>query len=89
MKKYIILLLAVLVSVPSFAQFEKGGIEGRIVSRSGRIPVPQAEITVRNATGDILQTESGDDGTFLISGIPAGDYTLVVSAPGFATGIGS
>ena len=86
MKKYILLLLAVLVSVPSFAQFEKGGIEGRIVSRSGRIPVPQAEITVRNATGDILQTESGDDGTFLISGIPAGDYTLVVSAPGFATG---
>ena len=86
MKKFIVLILALFPFLPAFSQDGNGGIKGKIVSRSGRAPVSQAEITVKDAAGNIVEAVSGDDGTFMFETLAPGDYTLTVEAPGFATG---
>ena len=86
MRKFILFILALLPLAPAFAQDGAGGIKGQIVSRSGRAPVSAAEITVRDAQGNIVKAVSGDDGAFVFDGLAEGDYTLTVDAPGFSTG---
>jgi outer membrane receptor protein involved in Fe transport len=60
-------------------------LSGTVVDTSGAV-VAGAAVQVRNANGSVrTTTESDTNGSFAISGIPAGDYQLVVSDPGFET----
>ena len=49
-------------------------------------PSPLPQYPVKNeANGVTRQTPSGADGKFSVSGLPAGNYSIEVSAPSFAT----
>src|SRR5260370_29398217 len=82
----IFLLLAglLLIVAPAVAQQSTGMITGTVLDSQGGI-VPDAKVTVINqAQGTIfrqLQTSSG--GTFVITPVPAGAYTVEVEKSGF------
>ncbi len=58
-------------------------ITGTVVDTSGAV-IAGATVQVRSANRTVLGTAQSDaNGAFVISGLPAGDYRLVVSSPGF------
>jgi hypothetical protein len=58
-------------------------LSGTVDDASGAV-IAGASVLVRSANGTVEKTtESDRNGSFLISGLPAGDYRLVVSKPGF------
>lgn len=73
------------MTIQTYAQSYSGGVTGKVVSRSGRVPVAKAELVVSDADGQVAKTMSADDGTFLIENLPDGDYSMTVTAVGFTT----
>ncbi|MCZ6747318.1 MAG: TonB-dependent receptor, partial [Acidobacteria bacterium] len=71
-----------LLIVSLTAAGDKGTITGRVLSAVRSLPAAGA--TVRLAGTD-MQVEPREDGSFTLSHIPAGRYTLEVEAPGFLT----
>jgi outer membrane receptor protein involved in Fe transport len=60
-------------------------ILGTLVDTSGAV-IAGATVQVLSATGTVqMTTQSDANGSFTFSGLPAGDYRLVVSNPGFET----
>ena len=60
-------------------------INGSVTDPVGAV-IAGATVQFRGANGAIQRTtESDRDGSFVISGLSAGDYQLVVSSPGFET----
>ncbi len=60
-------------------------VSGTIVDTSGAV-IAGATVLVRSANGTVQRkTQSGANGSFIISGLPTGDYRLVVSNSGFET----
>jgi Carboxypeptidase regulatory-like domain len=58
-----------------------GAVAGRLAADGS--PIVAGTLTaVDVAGGQAALTSSGDDGHFLLDGLPAGGYTLVVAAPG-------
>ena len=78
MKKFLLLLLSVLISVGAFAQ--TGGMKGQVVSREGREPIGGVIITIDQVSRTIKTNSRGE---FYISGLAPGQYLLVFSAPDF------
>ncbi len=80
------LLFAILISAPPLlAQTFRGGINGSVTDATGA-SVPDAAISAKNvATSATLSSVSSSAGEFLFNDLPLGTYTVVVSAPGFAT----
>lgn len=74
------LLMSLCVSLPAGAQ--NLSVAGRIVDAQGGVVI-NAAIILEGASGSPWTTASGSDGTFSISGVPAGTYTLRVRATGF------
>jgi protocatechuate 3,4-dioxygenase beta subunit len=71
-----------------------GTISGRVVDKSTSKPVTsfQAGISTARSSGGmtmmsppLLQSFTGDDGSFTLEHVPAGAVNLVVNAPGYAT----
>ena len=70
-----------LVGLSGHCLFAQGApLTGQVLA--GSDPVPFASIYLE---GTDIGTSSGPDGSFSISGIPAGNYSLVVSSVGFET----
>jgi hypothetical protein len=60
-------------------------LSGTVVDTSGAV-IAGAAVRVRSANGTVQTTTRSDTaGSFIISGLPAGDYQLVVSAPDLET----
>ncbi|MBV9677688.1 MAG: carboxypeptidase regulatory-like domain-containing protein, partial [Acidobacteriaceae bacterium] len=60
-------------------------LSGTIVDTSGAV-IAGATVQVRSANGTAqMMAQSDKNGSFIISGLPAGDYRLVVSNAGFET----
>ncbi len=77
------LLAAFAVAAPVSAQTTRSTIEGRVMDPSGAA-LPDARIEVRGET--LGRTVSSDGvGFFRAPALPAGAYTVAVSAPGFKT----
>ncbi len=58
-------------------------LSGSVVDPSGAV-IAGATVLIRSADGTIQRTiQSDSNGSFILSGIPAGNYRLVVSNPGF------
>ena len=63
---------------------QSAGIRGKVLDPTGAV-VPDAQITVTGAAGGITRAAmTGPDGTFQVTGLPAGRYVVTVSKPGFA-----
>ncbi len=81
------LALAVLFALPagSYGQTFRGGIIGTVTDQSGAV-VPGANITaVETATNTSYKAVSSSAGEFAFSNLPLGDYSVTVTAAGFAT----
>ena len=60
-------------------------LSGTVVDTSGAV-IAGATVQVRSANGTVQKTTQSDrNGSFIISGLPAGNYRLVVSNPDFET----
>jgi len=83
-------LLAILLTLVlgiSFAQTQaiNGSVRGRVTDPAGAA-VPAAAVNVTNiATGFARDTQSNDDGYFVIPNLPIGTYTVTIKKEGFET----
>jgi iron complex outermembrane receptor protein len=66
------------------AQSSTGSVHGTVVEQSGHA-VQGANVALISASRDVRNVLSGADGKYDLSGVPAGSYTVEISAPGFAT----
>src|SRR5450631_1616039 len=93
-KSVLMILLAVLASSLRIAAQEKTPVvtsrkantpqlSGTVVDTSGAV-IAGATVLVRSANGIVrITTQSDKNGSFIISGLSAGNYRFVVSSPGF------
>jgi len=78
-------LLGILCLLPSvFAQ--TGGLKGKVRTNSGS-GIPNANITVRKDGKDIKSAKADAKGIFILEGLDSGNYSVVVDASGFGSGV--
>jgi len=58
------------------------GVSGRVTDITGGV-IAKATVALRDASGSTRQIATGADGSFRLTGVPAGHYDLTVTAPGF------
>ena len=86
MKRYLYFFVTFLFPIAfAFGQLDTGQITGSVTDASGAV-VGQASITVVNAnTGMTRTTVTSANGTFILTGLPAGDYKMTIGAAGFGS----
>jgi hypothetical protein len=79
-------LIAVVVLVcASYGQTFRGGVEGTVTDSTGAA-IPQALVTAKNAgTGLTRTTQTDDQGFYLITELPLGEYEVTASKNSFRT----
>ncbi|MGA2101981.1 MAG: carboxypeptidase-like regulatory domain-containing protein, partial [Candidatus Sulfotelmatobacter sp.] len=85
LEKYLCLVLIVLILLfvpPSFAQDAAGSLRGQVADPSGAA-ISGAAVVMTPATGSPIVVQSNAQGMFEFKTLPAGKYTLTVSATGF------
>ena len=75
---------ALLLPLCALAQ-QVGGVKATVVSRAGRAPIADATITVLRSGSPVSTATSSQNGTFEITGLEDGKYTLTVEAEGYAS----
>ena len=74
-------------SLGAYAQVDTGSIVGTVVDASGAV-VPGATLTIKDeGTGRTRVQQSGQDGSYNISPLRIGNYTLTVAKPGYQTSV--
>jgi hypothetical protein len=77
--------LLIALFIPSLLFAQHNHLTGTVVDASGAV-IAKATVQVRTANGTVQTTTLSDaNGSFIISGLPAGNYQLAVSGPGFET----
>ncbi|HYP08587.1 MAG TPA: TonB-dependent receptor, partial [Bryobacteraceae bacterium] len=74
--------LFVCVAVSSFAQ-AGGGVRGQVLDSSGA-SIPAANIMVTRGNDVAKAAQSDESGAFVVPGLAAGEYTVRITAVGFA-----
>ena len=70
---------------PAFAQVINSTISGTVTDATGAV-IPNAPVLLINqATGDKRSSKSNGSGLFSFTGLPSGDFTVTITAPGFQT----
>ena|SRR5690242_2355628 len=79
-----VLLLPFFIAAPSvIAQTNSGELTGRVTDKSESV-VPDAQVLIRNTgTGDVRETLSNNEGCFVATFLPPGQYEVTASAQGF------
>ncbi|HEX8071187.1 MAG TPA: TonB-dependent receptor [Pyrinomonadaceae bacterium] len=79
-----VVALIALLSAAAFGQaVTTGAIAGTVTDQAGAI-VANANVSVKNdATGNVTETQTADNGTFNVASLPTGSYTVTISAPNF------
>ncbi|MCX6632041.1 MAG: TonB-dependent receptor [Candidatus Solibacter sp.] len=71
----------------AFSQVNTSRLDGTVTDPTGA-SVPGAEVTVSNvATGQTIKTTTGDRGDWALTSMAAAQYKVVVSKPGFKSGL--
>jgi hypothetical protein len=81
----LVAVFAVLISSQSlFGQAGRtGALRGKVTDPTGAV-IPGVVITAKSADGQMLTTTSGGDGSYQFKEMLPGQYTLTISAQGFA-----
>ena len=66
------------------AQIDRAEVNGTVTDRSGAVVAGAAVQIVQEGTGATRAAISGDRGTFVLSSLPVGRFTLLVTKPGFS-----
>jgi len=82
-RKATMAVIALLCSLSLLAQDYTGGVKGKVISRSDRSPIQQANVTLFQGAVEIASTASDTEGDFLIENLADGMYDLVIKAPEF------
>lgn len=73
----------ILLSGIGYAQ-TSAQLGGTVTDQSGAV-IPNANVTLKSdLSGDIRKTVTNSDGFFAIAAVPAGNYTVIIEAQGFA-----
>ncbi len=81
----LVLLFSIAV-LPMVARAQQGGATVRgLVADPDSAVIPGATVILTPATGKALSTQSQSDGTYVMTGVPAGTYALTVTMEGFAS----
>jgi hypothetical protein len=81
----LMVLLAIAIAAPSFAQVTTATIYGRVQDPSGAV-IPGAGIeAVNEATGITKTASTNERGEFAIPYVPVGPYTITIGSDGFST----
>ena len=75
--RYAVLLFLLALVFQSSSTNETGSIYGIVMDRDTGVPIAHANVVVEGTTLDAL---SGDNGSYLIPGIPAGEAPTAESA---------
>ena len=80
-----VLLILLLVPTASLAQEGTATLSGRVLDVTDGAPVSFVSVLLENAdSGERLTgTLTGEDGRFLVQGLPPGEYRVSLSFPGF------
>jgi len=68
------------------AQGTTGSIPGTVTDQTGAV-VPGANVTVKGEAGQKCTAATNGTGVFTIRGVPAGTYTVTITAPSFKTAV--
>ena len=81
-----VIALALLCSVPAFAQGSFfSSLSGTVVDSAGLV-IPGASVKVKNnGTGSEVDLVTGNDGGFLVLSLSGGNYSVIVELAGFRT----
>lgn len=82
MRAGIFALVVCLIAGLAIAQSDLGTISGYVKDPSGAT-VPNAKVIVRNLSGLERQASTNDSGSYTITNIPSGTYTISIEAAGF------
>ncbi len=80
MKRYFMLLLSLIVIVGYLHSGTKGKIAGRVIDAETKEPLPGVNVVLEGTT---LGAATDVNGYYVITNIPPGTYTVVVSAVGY------
>ena len=80
-----IFILAAFTVLPALAQ-STGGVKGKVRDLRGD-RIASATITARQNSRDIRSAKTNAKGEFVLDGLEAGIYNIIVEAPGYSTGI--
>lgn len=82
---FIVILAAMLYTLPAAAQFTTARLSGTVVDSSG-LPVVGATVTaVQQGTVYTQTVKTGSSGEYLFPGLPVGTYQVTVEMTGFST----
>jgi|GEM_PF-2111117 len=94
MRKSLPVLLAMLLTLafsaaanahnPPIGQVLTGTITGTVTDPQGAVIAGADVHATHNQTGEAFTDKSKDDGSFALSGLPFGDYSVLIACPGFA-----
>jgi hypothetical protein len=74
---------ALLAAVPARAQVSNGSISGTVMDQTGAA-IPDAQVTARNRETGLAEKASSDKtGSFKLSQLPVGEYTVDIEKSGF------
>src|SRR5262245_12729276 len=84
---HVFCILSVIIGATSicFAQ-ATGNIKGTVADSAGALIAGAAVEVVNDNTGEKRTTTSTDDGSFSITNLPVGAYTVTAKASGFSPG---
>lgn len=78
-------VLSAVITLPSLAQVERGGISGSVVDPTGAAMARVKVSATNQATGAVTRVETTVDGYYKIPYLAAGKYTVVMEMQGFST----
>src|SRR5579862_6631772 len=78
-------IICVLGSVSAWAQLDGTGLTGTVTDATGRVIVDAQVVAVQNATGLRRETVSSGQGSYEITELPVGIYTVSFVRQGFET----
>jgi len=78
-------VICLLGSVPSWAQLDGSGLTGTVTDATGHVIAEVQVVAVQEATGLRRETVSSGQGTYEITDLPVGTYTVSFVRKGFET----
>jgi carboxypeptidase family protein len=76
------LALILILGVALQAQAPQGGVHGQVLDPTGAV-IPNADITLKDASGRTVTTKSDAIGSYTIKNLAPGKYSIAVSEKGF------